>query len=207
MGRYAEALEEVRRGHELGSRRPGWNHPSAQWVGDAERLVALEARVPAVLKGDDRPASPAEGLTFAQMCASRKLYAASAKLYAEVLDAEPTMTNDRQAQHRYHAACAAALAGSGEGNDDPPPDPAARAKLRGQALGWLKAELAAWTKSLEGGGPEARAAVRRVLLHWKVDPALCGVGDEAGLAKVPEAERNDWRAVWSDAESLVKKAE
>jgi hypothetical protein len=33
------------------------------------------------------------------------------------------------------------------------------------------------------------------------------VRDEAGLAKVPEAERNDWRAAWSDVESLVKTAE
>ena len=67
-GRYAEALEEFRRGHELGSRQPGWRYPSAQWVREAERLAALDARLPAVLKGDDHPADAAEGLTFAQIC-------------------------------------------------------------------------------------------------------------------------------------------
>ena len=34
---------------------------------------------------------------------------------------------------------------------------------------------------------------------------LAGVRDEAGLAKLPEAERADWKALWADVEDLLKK--
>ena len=107
----------LRRGHELGSRQPGWRYPSAQWVAEAERLAALAARLPAVLKGEDRPADAAERLAFAQMCYDTKRHAAAARLWAEALAADPKLGDDRQARHRYNAACAAALAGcrAGEG--------------------------------------------------------------------------------------------
>ena len=37
LGRFADGLAELRKGHELGSKQPGWSYPSAQWVKDAER--------------------------------------------------------------------------------------------------------------------------------------------------------------------------
>ena len=64
------ALTLLRRGHELGTRRPGWRNPSAQWVADAERKV-MEARLPALVKGEFRPKDAAERLGFARMCATR----------------------------------------------------------------------------------------------------------------------------------------
>jgi tetratricopeptide (TPR) repeat protein len=39
QGRFAEAAAALRRGHELGSRRPTWPYPSARWVQDCERLA------------------------------------------------------------------------------------------------------------------------------------------------------------------------
>jgi hypothetical protein len=204
-GRYAEALEELRRGHELGARQPNWRYPSADWVRECERLLALDARLPAVLKGDDHPGDAAERLAFAQLCYDRKLLAAAARLYAEALKADPKLADDRQTQHAYNAACVAALAGCGEGKDDPPPDDAARAKLRAQALGWLQDELAAWSKLLEGGQPEARATVRQRLEHWKVDTGLAGLRDETALAKRPADEQNACRALWAEVEALLQK--
>ena len=206
MGRYAEAVEAFRRGHELGSRRPDWKYPSAQWLREAEKSAALDARLPAVLKGDDRPANAGEGLALAQICYDRKLRAAATRLFADALRTDARLSGDRQAQYAYNAACAAALAGCGEGKDDPPPDEAARAQLRGQALAWLKGELVAWSRTLDGDKPEARAGVRQVLEHWKVDSDLAGVRDKAGLAKLPEAERGNWQALWADVENLLKKA-
>ena len=152
QGDYAGSLAMLRRGHELGTRQPGWRYPSAQWVAEAERLAALAARLPAVLKGEDRPKDVAERLAIAQMCYDTKRYAAAARFWAEALAADPKLGDDRQAGHRYNAACAAALAAAGQGTDDPKPDDAARAKLRGQALDWLKAERAAWAKVLDSGG-------------------------------------------------------
>src|SRR5262249_14464803 len=139
-GDYSESLASYRRGHELGSKQPGWRYPSAQWVAEAERLVALASRLPAVLKEADKPQDAAEGLAFAQLCYDKGLHAAAAGLWADALAADPKLGDDRKTQPRYSAACAAALAGCGQSKDDPPPDEAARARLRKQALDWLKAE-------------------------------------------------------------------
>jgi Flp pilus assembly protein TadD len=54
-GHYAGSLAMYRKGHELGSRQPGWLYPSAQWVAKAERLASLAPRLPGLLKGEDRP--------------------------------------------------------------------------------------------------------------------------------------------------------
>jgi serine/threonine-protein kinase len=205
-GRYAEALEERRRGHELGSRRADWRYPSGEWVREAERFVALDARLPAVLKGHDRPAHTAERVTFAQLCYSRKLNAAAARLYAEALGADPRLRDDRQAGHTYNAACCAALAGCGQGKDDPPTDYRTLAKLRGQALDWLRDELAAWSKLLDGGTPDAPARVQQALAHWNADSDLAGLRDPTSLVKLPEVEQRACRALWSEVGAVLAKA-
>ena len=109
-------------------------------------MVALDARLSAIIKGDQQPKDNAERLRLAQRAYDKALHATAARLWAEALAADPKLGDDRQAQHRYNAACAAALAGSGQGKDDPKPDDAAKAKLRKQALDWLKAELSAWKR-------------------------------------------------------------
>ena len=204
--RFAEALKELRRGHELGSRRPGWSYPSAEWIRQTKRVAGPEVRLPDVLKGEDEPADAAEGLAFAKLCSDRKLHAAAARFYAEALRTDPKLADDRQAWHAYNAAWNAAMAGCGQGKDDPPPDEAARAGLRGQALAWLRGELAAWSRTLDGGEPDDRALLRKLLEHWKADRDLACVRDEAGLAKLPEAERRAWQTLWTDVETLLKKA-
>ena len=206
-GHFAEAVDQLRRGHELGSRRPGWRYPSARWVREAEHLAALDARLPALLKGEDHPADDAERLAFARICLVRKLPAVSARLYDEAMQNDPKLAPDRQARHPYNAACAAAMAGRGQGQDDPPPDEPARTRLRGQALAWLKGELAAWSRTFGDGKPASRTAALRALALWKNDPDLAGVRDEPGLAKLPEDERQPWRALWADVDTLLKKVQ
>lgn len=44
VGKLSEALKELRRGHELGSKSPDWRYPSGEWVQECERLIALEQR-------------------------------------------------------------------------------------------------------------------------------------------------------------------
>jgi hypothetical protein len=39
QGKFRQALEELRRGHELGSKLPGWKLPSAEWVRQCEKLI------------------------------------------------------------------------------------------------------------------------------------------------------------------------
>ncbi len=205
-GQYAEALAELRTGHELGSKRPVWRSPSAAWVRQAEVMVALAERLPAIVAGDDRPKDVAEGLTVARMCFDTKRHAAAARLWAEALDSDPRLADDRMAQHRYNAACAAALAGAGKGEDDPPPDDAARLKLREQALGWLRAELVAWEQVASTVGPGNKEAVAKALAHWKQDADLTSVRDADGLASLPEPEREAWRALWDEVDRLLARA-
>ncbi len=47
-----------------------------------------------------------------------------------------------------------------------PLDEAAKAKYRKQALEWLKAEHAVWSKLLESDAAKASRVVAEVLAHW-----------------------------------------
>ena len=80
QGRYTESLAEFRLGHEQGSKMPGWRYPSGEWVRQAERLVALESRLPAVLRGDDKPKDAAEMIEFADIASHTKRFGPSAPL-------------------------------------------------------------------------------------------------------------------------------
>jgi hypothetical protein len=181
------------------------------WMACKEARALLSAprepRLPAVLRGEDQPADNAERLAFARIAYDHKQFAAAARLWAEALAGEPKLADDRQAQHRYNAACAAALAAAGQGQDEPSPDDAARAKLRAQTLDWLKAELTTWGKLLESSPPPARPTVGQALSHWQKDADLAGVRDKAALDKLPAEEREAFAQLWSDAAKLLKKAE
>jgi tetratricopeptide (TPR) repeat protein len=167
------------------------------------RFAALDARLAIVLKGE-LPRDNAERLSLAQRAYDTRLHAAAARLWAEALAADPKLAADRQAQHRYNAACAAALAAAGEGKDDPPPDALSRARLRREALDWLKAERDVWARLLAAGPPpQVRAAVVQTLQHWKVDTDLVSVRDAESLAKLPEAVCREWRALWDSVDDLM----
>jgi len=206
QGDPAGALGKLRKGHELGSRRPDWRYPSAQWVARAEHLAAMPGRLAALLRGEDKPRDNAERLDFAQMAYDRKHFAVAAQLWAEALASEPRLGDDRRTQHRYNAACAAALAAAGQGKDEPPPDDAAKVKLRQQALDGLKNELTAWGKLVATISPVYWPGVVQTLEHWKQDSDLAGVRDADGLSKLPADEQRAWRALWADVDSLLKLA-
>ena len=168
--------------------------------------VALDARLAANVRGEQQPRDNLERLQLAQRAYDKALHAAAAKLWADALDADPKLAEDRQAQHRYNAACAAALAGSGQGKDVPAPDDAAKAKLREQARAWLQAELAVWTKFVESGPPQARPFIVQTLQHWQNDTDLAGIREAKALEALPEAEREPWRALWAGVDALLARA-
>ena len=149
-------------------------------------MVELDRKLPAILSGKAKPADAAESLALAQICYDKKLHGASARLWAEAFQAQPKLAEDMQVQNRYNAACAAALAGSGQGKDDPPLDDEKKARWRKQAIDWLKADLAAWSKILESGPPQARQAIhRKTLQHWKADPDLAGLARRGRAGQAP----------------------
>ncbi len=130
-----------------------------------------------------------------------------ARLWAEALSTDPKLGDDREASHRYSAACSAALAAAGQGEDDPPPDQPARAKLRAQALEWLKAELTVWRKVLETGPAQARPTVVQTLQNWKQDTDLAGIRNEKELAQLNEPERKQCQTLWAELEAVLKRAQ
>ena len=142
-----------------------------------------------------------------KMCYDKKLHGASARFWAEAFQAEPNLAHDTKVQNRYNAACAAALAGTGQGKDDPPLDDGKKAQWRKQAIDWLKADLAAWSKVLEGCSPQARRSIAQTLQHWKADTDLAGLRDAAALAKLPDDEQKACRALWAELDALLAKAQ
>ena len=45
-----------------------------------------------------------------------------------------------------------------------------------------------------------------MLAHSKGDPDLAGIREEAGLAKLPEDERETWRAFWAEVDAALARA-
>jgi tetratricopeptide (TPR) repeat protein/serine/threonine protein kinase len=206
-GQFREALEELHRGHELGSRLPGWRYPSAQRVRDCERLLELDGKLPAILQGNKKPASPAECIELAGLCSLKRLHRAAARFYEEAFDAQPKLADGVFAPNRYGAACAAALAAAGQGEDAARLDDTERARLRKQALDWLRADLVEYAKRLEGGTRVMRRTLRQQVEHWQNDTALAGIRDSSALAKLPAAERASFEKLWADVADTLARAQ
>src|SRR5262249_44479124 len=122
---------------------------------------------------------------------------------------QPRLAENLQAFHRYNAARAAALAGCGQGQDADKLDAKEKARLRGRALAWLRADLEAMGRLLDKGADPARlaAGVGKVLRYGQADPGLAGVRGPEALAKLPEAERQPWQKLWKDVSDLLRRAE
>jgi hypothetical protein len=159
-------------------------------------MRALLPRLPSVLAGTDRPATPGEALDFADLCRQpfQRHYAAAARLY------EGAAGEAR----RYDAACSAALAGCGEGADAPA-DSAGRAALRARALAWLRADLAPLRKQAGSPGTAARRAAAVKLSQWLQNPDLAGVRPGRRI-DLPAAERAEWDTLWADVEAALAEA-
>ena len=107
--------------------------------------------------------------------------------------------------HRYTAACAAALAGCGRGEGGATLGEAERARWRGQAREWLRADLAVWARTLDSGPESDRLLVRRRLAHLWADPDLAGLFDHDALDRLPPAERQECRTLWGEIDALIRR--
>jgi serine/threonine-protein kinase len=170
-------------------------------------MDALGSRLPAVLRSDGKPQNAAEGIGFAELAYNTKWFGLSARRYAEAFQADPKLAEDMKDENRYAAACAAALASAGKGDDKPPLGEPERARWRKQALGWLKADLAHWSRQAETGKPEAKELVGQKLRKWKADSDLAGIRDETALRALAEDERKACRALWAEVDELLTKAQ
>jgi tetratricopeptide (TPR) repeat protein len=206
QGRFREARDSTRRCLQLLPRGHPQRPLGSQQLRQCERLLVLDARLPALLQGKAQAASAAERLEYADLCQRKQLSSAAARFSAEAFAADPKLADNLLTGHRYNATCSAALAGNGQGQDASQLGAPERARLRQQAVAWLRADLARWAKVLETGIPQARAAVRHKLRHWQNDPDLAGIRDEAGLAWLPAGEQEACRRLWADVAALLHRA-
>jgi tetratricopeptide (TPR) repeat protein len=206
QGHFAQALKALQRGHQLGSQRADWRYPSAQWVQRCQRLLDLDARLSAILAGDEQPQDSAEQLALADLCQHYKQrYHAAARFYAEAFTTKPKLSPAQEAFFRYNAACAAVLAAAGKGEDAAKLKDKERARLRQQALAWLRDNLKRYSMQLEDADAQQRAALQKTLRHWQQDADFVSVREADALDKLPEAERAPWQQLWTDVETLLKK--
>jgi hypothetical protein len=134
-------------------------------------------------------------------------FAAAARLYTGAFTAHPHLLDGPSTRNRYRAACAAAMAGSGQGRDATDLDEATRVAFRRQALDWLRAELEA-RRRLLAKEPGKVLAVARDLQDWLWDSPFAGLRGPDALARLPEAERQEWQELWTDiADALARAVE
>ena len=95
------------------------------------------------------------------------------------------------------------MAAGGQGKDDPRPDDAAKAKLRGQAHDWLKAELSVWKQVSMIIEPGNKELVAKTLAHWKQDADFVGIRDDKELGKLSDEEHAAFKQLWIDVDALL----
>jgi len=207
QGRFAETLESMRRGHALGAMSPDWHGRSGEWVAQLERLVELDRRLPALLRGDEEPVSSRERLGLASFCQRyRRLTRTAARLAEEAYHDDPKLAEQLN-EDRYNAACGAVLAAAGQGEDAHLVPDRVSVMLRRQGLRWLRADLALYAGEVARADPDANRIVRRRMTHWLQDGDFTSVRGEAALARLPDQEREEWRKLWADVAAMRQRAE
>jgi Flp pilus assembly protein TadD len=203
QARFGEALAFGKKGDDLLPARDPLREEARPLLQQCQRFMTLDARLPAVLRGAEKPGNAAEQIEFAQLCVLKKLYAAAAHLYGDALTAEPKLANDVRGAARYNAACAAALAGCARGWDTHTLDDKERARWRRQAREWLRQDLAWWGKALDNGNAQAKAEVRTRMPYWQTDSDLAGLREPGALKAMSPDERNDCLALWQQVAALL----
>jgi len=154
--------------------------------------IALDKRLAAAIRGE-RPKNNAEQVRLAIRAYEKKLYGDSARLFAPALDADPKIADDRQAEHRYNAACSAALAAAGGKATPTLPSP-------------IKGEEKTDLHALKGARRDERASSSPIKGEATTKNSSPLVGEDTGGgagARLTDADRTKLRnqaRIWLEAE-------
>jgi serine/threonine protein kinase/tetratricopeptide (TPR) repeat protein len=196
-GRFAEARKAALQGLDLPPGQEAGRPALRQTLEQCDRMLALDARLPALLRGAKPPPDAGEQLTLARLCRDYGRPYAAARLYAAAFAARPALADDLGSRNRYDAACTAARAAADRGAGAARLSETERAALRRQALDWLRADLALMARQRPG-----RKSVAEALAPWQTDAALAGVRDEAPLEQLPGGERQEWQRFWAQVAAV-----
>ncbi|MBN2195240.1 MAG: tetratricopeptide repeat protein, partial [Polyangiaceae bacterium] len=215
VGSLDESLEMYRKAYETGpayERVEAWNTYAAECVRIAERLVELEGRGEAVLRGSERPESGEDWALLAVILRARQEHAAASRFFATAFARNATVAVPLKELHNYRvdAARSAVLAGSGCGTSGAVLTLTERADFRHEALRWLEEELTYLVEDVIPPRDAIRATqpgryeVLRELRRWEVHVDFADVRDVDGLACLPEAEREAWVSFWHKVDGFVE---
>jgi serine/threonine-protein kinase len=197
LGRFTEAVESFRRGHQLAVMQDSIYRPQVE---EALRRVQHVAELDRRLAtGKLEPVGAFEALEFAGVCSCKRRYADAVAFYRRAFEWDPKLA----AEDRANAARDAALAAAGQGEGGNALDAPSRADLRKQALTWLREDLDAC--GLRAAKPGDRSQVESTMRLWQRHPHLAGVRDKAALANLPPEERRAWDQFWADVAMLLGK--
>jgi serine/threonine protein kinase/Flp pilus assembly protein TadD len=194
-GQLKAALEELRTGHELGSKTRGWIYASEHWIREVEHLLRMEALI---LAGKEMPERMNDRLAYARAAALTRRWVLAARAFASALGRDPALGDEWPV--RMHAAQAAVQAGTAGADSRSPIDDAERARLRGLALEWLAADLRHWKDLLEEGTGDWKD-IRAKRASLLVEPLFSPVRD-AGATTLPPEETRQWSAFWNEVRAL-----
>jgi hypothetical protein len=96
--------------------------------------------------------------------------------------------------------------GCGQGQDSNRLGDKEKARWRGQALDWLRADLKAYRQVVEKSAGKGAPAVARTMRDWLGDENFAGVRGPEALPRLPEAERRDWQQLWQEVDALRQRA-
>jgi tetratricopeptide (TPR) repeat protein len=207
QGEFHLAEESTRRALELMQPGDPQRTLAKNQIKRCQQLLELERRADLVADGQAKPSTAAELLELARFCRKYHKHHAAARLYAAAFAAVAASAENQAPPDRYHAACSAARAAAGQGRDAGKFDDQEKARLRKQALDWLRADLALRTKQLESSQPAERTGAQNTMRQWQKDSDLSGLRDKDALAKLPAEERVACETLWTDVAALLKKAE
>jgi tetratricopeptide (TPR) repeat protein len=226
-GYPSQALPHLKKGHEIGSKRPSWRYRSAEWIAETEADLPFERFVDSA----EHAAPDASDAVFeaienagaldvaTRLLRERGAAAVETRLW-EFVARERVAIFEADGLLRPPRAAAAALAAAATleaATTDASDGTSAKveaARLRERARDWLESALVERRATFAAAkAPDAdpettrEARARRAeILSWFSDPAFASVRDETAAAALSEREASAWRAFFGRAAEALAEA-
>ena len=201
-GRFAEAVDHLRRGHELGSKRPDWEYPSAQWVGQAERLLSLDRKLEPVLAGREKPANAVERLQFAEICQCRGLVVRAVAFVEEAFREDPKLAGRARRLVAHSRPGPRRASGTPAGSTRRP----AGVTWEGGRLAPVEVkEMQEYLNSISEE-QRSRTGIPEMLDQWWGDTDFKILSDDRALGKFSEDDRNEVTTLRNEVDAVRRAA-
>lgn len=219
QGTLEQAEELLEQSLRIHRRALGQDHPDTQhtmiWLSYLqERQGNLDGAIALRFEHIKLVAQWAERYTqlFALICQVQP-EAKRAALLSQLVDLcadgfaqHPKLSESPRNSLHYTAARAAACAAAGRIEENNPTAAATRVQRRQQALAWLRADLARWTRQWETNEPVTSLRIEDALGRWQRSPALASIRDVEALNEFSEGEQEHFASLWDDVASLRHRA-